>query len=575
MVKVLYGELKWGFIPVKRIVEDYPEDIVKTVETDESSEYSNVEKKELDQQTSSAASAPVAEKSGAETTETGEGANIIEYEYRDEAERKWWKFFDEQEYTIPAHIKNKKRQWNWFEPNTNGAEKKLLVKLDILLAFYSCMAYWVKYLDTVNLNNAFVSGMQESLNMTKNDLTNTQNMFSIGNTIFQIPFLFVLFKCPLNYTLPILDIVWSLFTVGACKSQTLGQLQACRFFVGAAEAPAYFAYQYLFGSFYQSTELVRRSTFYYFGQYIGVLSSGALQGALYKYGTATFEGWRVAFLVDAMISLGVGFLGFYMIPGNDPYNIYSLFLSDDEIRLLRKRTKRNVFKASDNLLDWKVWLRLFSQPKIYVLSLFNAFLWCCSNASSGSYLLWLQSLKEYSVVKLNQLSMTSAGIGLVLLAVFGLYADLFNSKYQAIILSQCVNFTGNVILSCYSRASKGAKYFAFNIAYSAWAAAPTGYMYMAIMSRDSEERSKILVVANIFAQTMSIIGNKFAFNAKDAPSYKHGFPFAAAMAVCLSLCSLVVLFMYKRQERALAKSNGIILYNSKTGENYPLDKEEA
>lgn len=108
--------------------------------------------------------------------------------------------------------------------------------------------------------------MQEELGFKGNDLVNTQVMYTIGNIIFQLPFLFVLHRIPLNYLLPCLDLAWSLLTVGAAYVNYVPHLKAIRFFIGAFEASSYLAYQYLFGSFYKHDEIVRRSAFYYLGQ---------------------------------------------------------------------------------------------------------------------------------------------------------------------------------------------------------------------------------------------------------------------------------------------------------------------
>nr|CAI6559007.1 ASN_HP1_G0015810.mRNA.1.CDS.1 [Saccharomyces cerevisiae] len=57
--------------------------------------------------------------------------------------------------------------------------------------------------------------MKEDLGFQGNDLVHTQVMYTIGNIIFQLPFLIYLNKLPLNYVLPSLDLCCVLLTVGA------------------------------------------------------------------------------------------------------------------------------------------------------------------------------------------------------------------------------------------------------------------------------------------------------------------------------------------------------------------------
>ena len=274
-----YKRLKWGFIPVKRHVDDLQGDLDSTKNSTHSGDTNNRETKESNINNTT-------EKANlySEIThhDRNNGDDTTVYEYRDEASRPWWKFFDEQEYRINRKERSHNKWYSWFKEGTSFEEKKLLVKLDVLLAFYSCIAYWIKYLDTVNVNNAYVSGMKEDLGFKGNDLVRTQVMYTIGNIIFQLPFLIYLNKIPLNYVLPILDLCWSLLTIGAAYVNSVPHLKAIRFFIGAFEAPSYLAYQYLFGSFYKHDEMVRRSAFYYLGQYLGILSAGGIQSAVFS-----------------------------------------------------------------------------------------------------------------------------------------------------------------------------------------------------------------------------------------------------------------------------------------------------
>ncbi|KAK5781440.1 hypothetical protein RI543_000987 [Arxiozyma heterogenica] len=548
-----YRRLKWGFIPVKRNVEDIIEFSSDSFKDDSTSTTSLPSEKTKDQKFIDV-----------------KVVEDVEYEYRDEANRKWWSFFNEQEYRINQKQNATNKWYHWFAEDTSYAEKKLLIKLDILLAFYSCIAYWIKYLDTVNLNNAYVSGMKEELGFKGNDLVNTQVMYTVGNIVFQIPYLFCLHSIPLNYVLPFLDICWSLLTIGAAYVNSVSHLKAIRFFIGAFEAPSYLAYQYLFGSFYKHDEMVRRSAFYYLGQYIGVLSAGGIQSAVYESldGRNGLSGWRWNFIIDAIVSIVVGIIGFYSLPG-DPHNCYSIFLTDDEIRLARKRVKENQTantNLSDKLFDLKIWKRIIFDWKIYILTLWNVFCWNNNNGSSGAYLLWLKSLKRYSIPKLNKLSMITPGLGMIYLIGTSFVADKFHSRWLAIIITQIFNFTGNVILAVWD-VEEGAKWFAFMLQYFGWAMAPVLYSWQNdICRRDVHSRAVILVVMNMLAQTSTAWINVLVWKTSEAPRFPKGFIWVAVASFCLSIWTFVVLYFYKRDEKRNAKDNGIIIYNSAKGE---------
>ena len=58
---------------------------------------------------------------------------------------------------------SKLREIIWGKPAATKAERRLVVKLDIVILSFCCLMYWVNYLDRMNLNNAYVSGMKEDL----------------------------------------------------------------------------------------------------------------------------------------------------------------------------------------------------------------------------------------------------------------------------------------------------------------------------------------------------------------------------------------------------------------------------
>jgi hypothetical protein len=556
-VLVPLRRLKWGFLPVRRDVEDFPAD------TDADADSPVLELDLKDQEAELAVS----------TSEEDQE----QLEYRDEADRSWWKFFDEYEYRINKYTRAKHKWFKWFNESDTPAERKLIIKLDITLAFYSMIAYWAKYLDQTNLNNAYVSGMKEDLGFKGSDLVKTQAMFTVGSIIFQIPFMYILYRLPMSYVLPLLDIGWSCFTLAIYRVENVAQLKVMRFFVGVFEAPAYLAYQFLFGSFYKYDEIVRRSMIYYIGQYLGICTSGLLQGKLYSsfHMKNGLEGWRWMMIFDAVISFSVGIIGFYVLPGT-PENCYSIWLTDDEIRLARSRLKKNHTGTTDysrKFFDKDVWIKILTSWETYVLSLWNIFCWNNNNGTSGAYLLWLKSLKRFSIPKINQLSAMSPALGILWLILTGLYADLLHSRWQALVISQAFNFMGNVILAVWY-VPEGAKWFAWMLQYMGWACAPTLYSWMNdICRRDVQVRAVTLVIMNMLAQTFSAWISVIVWNTKEQPRFLKGYTWTAVAAFLLAAWTFVVLYFYKKTERKYARENGIVIYNSKTGENYPLDKD--
>ncbi|SGZ51737.1 CIC11C00000005044 [Sungouiella intermedia] len=547
-VKDPFQRLKWGFLPVRRVVdEELPEEVSKVGEFKEDLQAGKYDQNEID-------------------------IALDDVEYRDEANRKWYKFFDEYEYRLNKKARSNHKWYKWFDENDTPAERKLMWKIDVLLTFYAFLAYWIKYLDQTNLNNAYVAGLKEDLKMKGNDLVNTQVVFNIGNIVFQIPFMYILYGLPLNYVLPSLELAWSILTVCTYKVNTVAQLKAIRFFIGSFEAPAYLAYQYLFGSFiFNPAMIARRSMFYYFGQYLGVMTSGLLSGAIVRSfeGVGGLAAWRWIFIIDGIISIAIAILGFYMLPGT-PTDCYSIFFTDDEIRLLRRRLKQNhtagrpQVDVLKSLFSKETWRKIIFSWEFYVLTIWNMLCWNNSNGASGAYILWLRSENKYSKGRVQDLSALTPGLGLLWLALTCFYADLFQLRWRAIWLSQAFNITGNVLLAVW-HIPNNAKWFAWCLQYFGWAMAPVLYSWQNdICRRDAQKRAVILVVMNMLAQSSTAWMAVIVWRTVESPRFLKGYSFTATSAFCLCLWTLLVLWFYKRQEKSFARQNGIVLWNSKT-----------
>ena len=558
------SRLKWGIFPTRRIVDE-----------DEHGNFINDDPTDVDADVNDGIDVPSDTKLESDSDVTDSNPSILEY--RDEKDRPWWKFFDEYEYRITTETKTKRKFFDWFHPDDTPEEKRVILKIDLLLTFYSVLAYWVKYLDQTNLTNAYVGGMKEGLDMKGNDFVNTGVMFSIGNIVFQIPFMYIIYALPLNYVLPSLDLAWSILTVCLYKSGNVAGLKAIRFFIGAFEAPSYLAYHALFASWYKSStgEVTRRAAAYYTGQYIGVLTSGLLSGSIERHlgGAGGHEAWQWIFIMDGIISVVVGLIGYYMIPGT-PEDCYSIFLSDEDIRIARRRMRQDQkdSKPRENAVKYffnvEIWKKIFTSWHFYVLSLWNIFCWNNSNGSSGAYALWLKSLKNedgtprFGAGELQDYTALTPGLGLIWLAITSLIADLLKCRWGAILFSQVFNMTGNILLAAWNIPER-AKWFAWCLQYFGWAMAPVLYSWQGdICRKDIRERQVVLVAMNILAQQSTAWISVLVWKTVEAPRFLKGYTFTACSAAALSIWTIVVLWFYKREERANARENGIVLYDS-------------
>jgi MFS transporter, ACS family, pantothenate transporter len=97
---------------------------------------------------------------------------------------------DEGPYEDTVVSKIPKKTWRsyfWDTLDKSPEERRFLFKLDAALLSMASLAFFLKYLDQVNINNAFVSGMREDLGLYGNELNYMQTLWTVGYIIGEIP----------------------------------------------------------------------------------------------------------------------------------------------------------------------------------------------------------------------------------------------------------------------------------------------------------------------------------------------------------------------------------------------------
>lgn len=498
-------------------------------------------------------------------------SSFDDYELRDEATRPWYKLFDEYEYRFSSKTRTTNNR-------KSKAEKVLLVKLHIMITLYLFVGYWVKYLDQANITNAYVLGMKEDLNMKGDDFINAQLTYNAGAVIFQFLFMYLMPRVPIHYLIGGSEFLWGFFTLAHYALRNVPQLYALRFLVGAGESGYYMLWHYCFSNWFLPDELGFVGGFYYCGQMLGVLTSGLLAG----HTTSAFDGygglsgWRWLFIIDAIITVPTAILGFFIVPGT-PTQCYSLILTDDEIKLARARLKRANITLThtasiDSFFSWALWKRILSSWKIYVLAILDYFFWSSYTTNFGGLALWLKADKTYLVATLNRLTAIPPALGILFVLAINIGADVFRSRFFAIIISYIFNLIGCVILAIWTVPDL-AKWFAFLLGYFGLTISSVIYGWINdIMRHDSQERAIVLLFCNLFSQLFRAWCDRLTFPTTEAPQYFKGYVFCLANTVATMLMACVTLYFYKRQERMDAKSNGILVYNST--ENIPDEVTE-
>ncbi|WAO90703.1 Hypothetical protein NCS54_00814000 [Fusarium falciforme] len=420
---------------------------------------------------------------------------------------------------------NKSRgSWfKWFADGDSPRERKLITKLDLLIVPYAVLAYWVKYMDQSNLNNAYVSGMKEDLKFEGNELVKLQTFYVVGAVTGQIPLMFLLTYIPMHWLIPALDILW-----------------------GAAFFPAV---NYLLGAWYRGDELARRGGIFYIGLYLGTLTAGLIQaGASAQLDDVHgLAGWRWMYIICAIITIPIGILGYFVIPGT-PEQPNRVCLSQEDIDLSTERLSR-AGHQSHGKLGLNTLKRIAMKPQFWTIILLDVLFWNSQlHTSSGSFLLWIKSLERYTKARINELGTIAPALGIFYVLLVSFASDLYLGPAWAITAAYTWNIIGLIILIVWS-VPEAAKWFAFSTIYSANAMAPALHGWVNTQLRTSPaERSFALVLITAIAQSSTAWTPLLVYKTVEAPHFIKGFSFSLGCSVALVIATHLLNQYLKRRD---------------------------
>ncbi|KAL5116633.1 MFS transporter (Seo1) [Pleosporales sp. CAS-2024a] len=441
-------------------------------------------------------------------------------------------------------VSSERRNWyhiKWFQDEDTPDERKLIVKLDLLIIPYVFVAYWTKYIDQANINNAYVAGMKEDLGFEGNQLVRLQTLYILGAVLGQLPFMYLFTRVPMYQLIPMMDVAWGVFTLLQYRVTNFAELAAYRFLVGWFEAAFFPAIHYIFGSWYRSDEYGRRAGFFYVGLTLGTLTAALIQSAASESlnGLHGLAGWRWMYIICAIITIPVGIIGYFVIPGT-PEQPNRWILKERDIQLSKTRLQR-AGHQTEVRVSLQTFVCIARSPHVWALVLLDIFFWNGSiNTSTGGYLLWLKSLKKYTPGRINQLGAIASGLGILytLLVCFG--SDLLLGPAWAITVAHVWNIIGLIILTIW-HVPESALWFAFMTTYSAVAMSSVLYGWInSQLSYSPAERSVALVLTNAISQSTTAWTPLLVFQTVEAPRFAKGYPFVLANAVCLILLAHLI-----------------------------------
>ncbi|KAH7258923.1 major facilitator superfamily domain-containing protein [Fusarium redolens] len=331
--------------------------------------------------------------------------------------------------------------WHWHEPDTSKQEKWLIFKLDAAILTYTCLTFFVKYLDQTNITNAYVSGMKEDLNLHGNELNWLTTYFNIG-IIIGAPFsTMMLTLIKPRWWLPACTMAWSLLVLGMHKAEAVKTLYILRFFTGLCESGAMPGSFYIIGSWYRRSEISRRTTLFWFSSVGGQMLSGYIQAGLYRNmnGRLGLAAWRWLFVLDF----------FYQY---EPKAKKVWWMTEEERQRCIERISDEGRDAELFHWDRALVKQVLTSWQLYAFCIAWGFMELTCGVNLQRWMtLWIKSLRDdgkpkYSTEKVNAIPTAVGCTGLVWMLLSAFVADSYQNRALPICVLGCVQLFSYIVL---------------------------------------------------------------------------------------------------------------------------------
>ncbi|TYJ52061.1 hypothetical protein B9479_007338 [Cryptococcus floricola] len=459
------------------------------------------------------------------------------------------------------------RTWKtylWSTLDVSREEAVFLTKLDVTLITSAALGVMIRYLDQVNITNAFNSGMKEDLNLYGNELNYANAFWSAAYVIGQIPSNLILTRVNAARYIAFLELAWTAFTFGTAGVKDIKTLYALRFFVGLFEAGHFPAVMYVCSSYYKPHELARRNTLIQIFVSVGPLFSGFLMAAVYAGldGTRGWPGWRWMYIICGVISLPCALWTFFAMPQLPGRAKPNWIFSQREIDIARTRMPTET-KLYTGLFKWKDIKRWHKSWHVY---LFPFFFLCSGQIgqAGSSMIFWIKSYnvtgkpKVFSVAEINIIP-----LGINIITICGSLTASWisdalpgSARWPIMVFSTLVGVIIPAALGAtpVHPPNRGTRWALFYLTSLSGVSAGATWTFVNETSRDDpEKRAYVGAMMNAFAYIFTAWIPIFTFPTSKQPYVAHGMFATSGFAAVALLTALTIGWMHHRDLRKAAR----------------------
>ncbi|KAI8140101.1 major facilitator superfamily domain-containing protein [Fennellomyces sp. T-0311] len=431
---------------------------------------------------------------------------------------------------------------------SDADEKALVRRLDRRLLVFAMLGNLIKTMDNTNISNAYISGMEEALDMQGLQYNWITVLFMIGYLTMQIPSNMFLSKFRPSRYLPFLEIVWCILTLGMACVKSVTGVYVLRFLLGVFEAGFYPGIVFLIGTWYSRRELGKRNAWITIFGSLGSALSGLIQAALLKVadGALGISGWRWLFVFDGVITFFLAFFGYKYLPD---YPSTTIWLSPRERELATLRLNREGRESKQG--TWKttqVLRKLLVNKYIYFLVLGWTMLYL---AIGGAHVLGIIAKKVgYDAISANLFTSPDMVISMLAGLGNGYLSDYFRTRIWCIVPAMALSVVGFSMLAAFVQ-----PFGVFYVAYIAMhaglsATAPVAMTWASeIMQENIELRAMAIAIMNTSSSAQYTWAPLVLWAVTDAPRYEKGFRSSIGFTIGSLACFMIIGYLRSRSKK--------------------------
>ncbi|KAJ5946510.1 allantoate permease [Penicillium verhagenii] len=434
-------------------------------------------------------------------------------------------------------------------------ERWLLFKLDAFVLTFASIGYFLKYLDLQNVTNAYLSGMEEDLEMYGNQLVTSTSIFTVGYVIGQIPCNLLLTRVSPRWVIPSLEVGWGIATMCMSSVKSYKALYGLRFLVGLFESGFYPGIHYMLGSWYTPREIGKRAMIFWLAGSVGTIFSGFLQSAAYTNldGVDGRAGWRWLFIIDGIITLPLALAGFLFFPNLPQSGNKTWWITKEEQDLSMRRMEA-IGRAGKQPWTMAKAKRIFSSWHTYLLPLCYI-IWNNGYPQLGMGY-WLKSFNakpapvpgtSYTISQIDNLPLVTTAIFIVTALVSGFLSDgpCKGLRWPFIYIGAIITIVFAALLRqmpLYTNIpGRTAVYW---LSYIGNGAGPLILSWInEICSADTEKRALVIAMANDLAYVVQAVAPNFVWKTTDFPAAKKGYLWTIILQVLLIIVTAAIQYL--------------------------------